>query len=862
MDFNSQGTLYAKSQVTDYMLRDDQLNTYNVLEFFTNTYEKRISNAERESFSERTTTTSPRRGRHPNPRAFYLPEHPKSNGLVRIIRTANHNNLPNMIGPRFPHCDDENTHERYCALMLMLLKPWRDLETDLKGHHTTWKDAFDAFMLIAPKERRDVASGIHYLNETHSAIDKDHNTVDLNNLENELVTNENVEEHGKECDLPSTLTYNEESLKAIIHAQTSWPEEMHGRLAVEIGKLSGIFENFGEDTWNIDDSASKIKAASSEDLHNLQSWREQIQHDIDSMNSCTKETQPSDSGNVQHLTEQINIDPSVQPVIASEMHMPFGDPVSAIEPELLNIEQHRAYDIIIWHLEQTLAGRNPPPLRLIIHGEGGTGKSKVLQTVSHTFKERGCEHLLLKSAYTGVASSLIEGKTTHIIAGIGVTSGRHDYEKSMREETRKKLQEFWKTYQYLAIDEMSMIAKDFLALLSRNISIAKQGESNISFGGINIILLGDFHQFPPVARSIKDALYYPSDPERNTSASQLGRAIFEEFTMVVELTEQKRVVDPVWLDFLHHLRKGEIEEEDLKLLHSLTIEERVKHNEDFSKPPWRNAILVTPRHAVRTQWNDLCLRQMCKDTHRPILVCKAKDTITGRPLTIKEQCILESHRNKRGKGRQRDLKDLPHEIELAIGMKVMVTNNLETDLDITNGARGKIIDILLHPDEPPLNTHNSRIELKFLPICILVKLAKTRAKQLKGLDECVIPIEPTTSKYHINMTTPDGKKTQRTFERHQFPVTAAYAFTDYRSQGQSILYLFVDIASPPTGSLSLFNLYVALSRSSGRETIRLLRDFDDKIFLKRHDEALNNEDKLLHELNKETDEWYVQVVKG
>lgn len=33
-------------------------------------------------------------------------------------------------------------------------------------------------------------------------------------------------------------------------------------------------------------------------------------------------------------------------------------------------------------------------------------------------------------------------------------------------------------------------------------------------------------------------------------------------------------------------------------------------------------------------------------------------------------------------------KDLPHKIDLAIGMKVMVTDNLETDLDITNGARG------------------------------------------------------------------------------------------------------------------------------------------------------------------------------
>ena len=64
-------------------------------------------------------------------------------------------------------------------------------------------------------------------------------------------------------------------------------------------------------------------------------------------------------------------------------------------------------------------------------------------------------------------------------------------------------------------------------------------------------------------------------------------------------------------------------------------------------------------------------------------------------------------------------------------------------------------------------------------------------------------------------------------------MTAAYAFTDYWSQGQTILAVLVDIATPPSGGLMLFNLYVALSRSSGRSTLRLLRDFDDKLYRNR-----------------------------
>ncbi|KAJ7915375.1 hypothetical protein B0H13DRAFT_1610630 [Mycena leptocephala] len=74
-------------------------------------------------------------------------------------------------------------------------------------------------------------------------------------------------------------------------------------------------------------------------------------------------------------------------------------------------------------------------------------------------------------------------------------------------------------------------------------------------------------------------------------------------------------------------------------------------------------------------------------------------------------------------------------------------------------------------------------------------------------------------------------------------MTGAYAFTDYRSQGQTTPYVLVDIAKPPTETLRLFNLYVALSRSSGRETIRLLRDFDNTLFMKGHDPVLLAEDE-------------------
>ncbi|KAF9017376.1 hypothetical protein BDZ89DRAFT_904928, partial [Hymenopellis radicata] len=45
-----------------------------------------------------------------------------------------------------------------------------------------------------------------------------------------------------------------------------------------------------------------------------------------------------------------------------------------------------------------------PPLRMIIHGEGGTEKSRVIQTITKMFESRGVASWLLKAAYTGIAA--------------------------------------------------------------------------------------------------------------------------------------------------------------------------------------------------------------------------------------------------------------------------------------------------------------------------------------------------------------------------------------------------------------------------------------------------------------------------
>jgi Cdc6-like AAA superfamily ATPase len=61
----------------------------------------------------------------------------------------------------------------------------------------------------------------------------------------------------------------------------------------------------------------------------------------------------------------------------------------SLEPDSLNVFQRRAYEIITQHLHSMLSGNNPKPLRMVLYGEGGTGKSKVIQAVTDAFIKAG-----------------------------------------------------------------------------------------------------------------------------------------------------------------------------------------------------------------------------------------------------------------------------------------------------------------------------------------------------------------------------------------------------------------------------------------------------------------------------------------
>ena len=79
-----------------------------------------------------------------------------------------------------------------------------------------------------------------------------------------------------------------------------------------------------------------------------------------------------------------------------------------------------------------------------------------------------------------------------------------------------------------------------------------------------------------------------------------------------------------------------------------------------------------------------------------------------------------------------------------------------------NGARGTIVDIWLHPEELAMCDLQPTVQLKYLPLCVLVELNRTRTSRLMGVEEFVIPVEPVTQPYRISCKGSEGHAIMRT----------------------------------------------------------------------------------------------------
>ncbi|KAF9524529.1 hypothetical protein CPB83DRAFT_861071 [Crepidotus variabilis] len=145
----------------------------------------------------------------------------------------------------------------------------------------------------------------------------------------------------------------------------------------------------------------------------------------------------------------------------------------------------------------------------------------------------------------------------------------------------------------------------------------------MAFGGLHVILTGDFHQFPPIAG---EALYSRKEGTKETKI--LGGNIYQQFDTVVILEEQNRVTDQGWTSLLSRLRVGECTQADLKEIDKLVLSHPETTPVDFTTAPWNDAVLITSRNAVRDKWNESALFRHCKETGNQRYIVPAEDTST------------------------------------------------------------------------------------------------------------------------------------------------------------------------------------------------------------------------------------------
>ena len=460
----------TKSQLLDYQYRGVQLDNFNALDFLVQTYEETWQSVDTLSTPELNCT-----GRPCHLQVDYIDPHPDKLSKTRVLRASGNNTLPNFIGQWFPRADDEDTADLHATMMLVLLKPWRHIE-DLRNENRTWSNELQFFLDNSDARYRDIVCSIQDYHRCKTAAEDVVDDCEHPSLATSMQeipdddSNENEEDCGT-MNPATTIGEDQITEEDIIRAEednVSAREKTYASQAVHVGAMSAIFD-VGNANDRFSESAA-IQVADAQHLEQLQVWQEAMQRNISLSPSQILLSSQGDEGNVTSLISSTMSHPPIEDSSTVELQVLSDHTLSPATQTDLLADQSRALDLITRHLQETLHGSLPTPLLMQIQGEGGTGKSKLIQTVTRLFEDLAVAHWLVKCAYTGIAASIISGETAHRAAGLSVNGQRPSV--SARERMQKK----WQDVRYLIIDEISMISRKTLAEMSTNITCAKLGD--------------------------------------------------------------------------------------------------------------------------------------------------------------------------------------------------------------------------------------------------------------------------------------------------------------------------------------------------------------------------------------------------
>jgi ATP-dependent exoDNAse (exonuclease V) alpha subunit len=185
----------------------------------------------------------------------------------------------------------------------------------------------------------------------------------------------------------------------------------------------------------------------------------------------------------------------------------------------------------------------------LLTGPAGSGKTYVLNRFIQHAKKNGKK--VAVTATTGLAATHLNGSTIHSWSGIGIRDTLPPY---FHEELHKGRADSINKADVLIIDEISMLHDFRLDLIDQLIRDVR-GE-DIPFGGLQVVLCGDFFQLPPVSR--KD-----QPPGLFVVESQAWQKLDP---IICYLDEQHRQNDDKFLEILTALRNGDVRQRHAKAL--------------------------------------------------------------------------------------------------------------------------------------------------------------------------------------------------------------------------------------------------------------------------------------------------------
>ena len=459
--------------------------------------------------------------------------------------------------------------------------------------------------------------------------------------------------------------------------------------------------------------------------------------------------------------------------------------------EKLNIKQRETVMHIL-HCVKTNIG----PFYIFLSGSAGVGKSTVInaiyQTVSYYLsnmpgEKKDVMHVLL-CAPSGKAAFLIGGVTLHTAFKLPISqNGRQMPDLGAKIANTIRVELFH--LKILIIDEISMVGARMLSRVDTRLRQIKG--INEPFGGVSVVVVGDLHQLPPVM----DVPVFKSPNVAPTSALVYSVWNIFEFYELTQVMRQKNEVKLI--NALNNLANVGIQKEDVEL-----IRERCVTKE---KVPDEAIRLYASNSLV-----DLYNKNKIKSFKGEEFTSRAYDHISADISENQKDKLLMSLKCKKTS----ESSGLPYEVLFKVGIKYMLTNNIDVQDGLVNGACCVLKKITFKCDKI------SKIWIDF----DFDKVGRNARNKLKdfmlkeGIEGNVTPIS--RQRIPLNIS----RILSYQVIREQFPIVAAEAITIHKSQGQTYNHVCLDLQKCQRITKSM--LYVALSRTRELQGLHIIGDFE------------------------------------